>query len=96
MNRIKKAYKIITTATLCTTSLISTAFASSGAITLDSVTDLIAQFVLIGGGFCAVWGIIVLASALPDHNGPQQQIGIWRIVGGLLIISAGALFKYIA
>ncbi|EOS7969354.1 hypothetical protein DXT27_RS12910, partial [Enterococcus hirae] len=58
--------------------------------------DIVSKFAVIGGGFYAVWGAIVLGGALKDHNGPQMQSGIWQIVGGAVIVAAAALFKSIA
>lgn len=62
---------------------------------LNSVLNMMSQFVAVGGGLWLVWGAIVLGSALRDQNGPQIQTGIWQIVGGGLILAAGVLFKTI-
>lgn len=59
----------------------------------NSVISLLQQTVMIGGGLWMLWGVIVLAGALKDHNGPGMQSGIWQLVGGVLILSAGALFS---
>lgn len=61
-------------------------------VTLQSVLDLVTKFATVGGGLWLVWGVIVLAGALKDKNGPGLQAGIWQIVGGGLIIAAAALF----
>lgn len=63
---------------------------------LSSILTLMTQFVTIGGGLWALWGVIVLAGGLKDKNGPQLQSGIWQIVGGLMIVAAAALFNRIA
>ena len=63
---------------------------------LSQVLDLFTKFAVIGGGLWAVWGVIIVASGLRDHNGPQIQTGIWQVVGGGLIVAAAALFKTIA
>lgn len=57
-----------------------------------SVITLLQQAVTIGGGLWTLWGVIVLAGALKDHNGPGMQSGIWQIAGGVLILAASALF----
>lgn len=62
---------------------------------LEAVTGLIQKAVLFGGGFWLLWGVIILAGALKDKNGPELQRGIWQIVGGALILAAGALFATI-
>lgn len=62
---------------------------------LNSVLDMMSQFVAVGGGLWLVWGAIVLGGALRDQNGPQIQTGIWQMVGGGLILAAGVLFKTI-
>ena len=63
---------------------------------LSEILSLVSKFVIIGGGFWAVWGVVILAGGLKDKNGPQLQSGIWQIVGGLMIIAAAALFSNIA
>lgn len=62
---------------------------------LNQVLDLVTTFVIIGGGFWLVWGVVVLAGGLKDKNGPALQSGIWQVIGGGLIIAAAALFKSI-
>ncbi len=59
---------------------------------LNQVLTLVTKFTLIGGGLWLIWGVIVLAGALKDKNGPALQSGIWQIVGGGLILAASALF----
>lgn len=59
---------------------------------LNQVLQLVTKFAIIGGGLWLVWGVIVLAGALKDKNGPALQGGIWQIVGGGMIIAAAALF----
>lgn len=63
---------------------------------LTQVLDLFTKFAVIGGGLWAVWGVIIVAGGLRDHNGQQIQTGIWQVVGGGLIVAAAALFKTIA
>ena len=62
---------------------------------LSSILSLLTQFATIGGGLWALWGVIVLAGALKDKNGPQLQAGVWQIVGGFLIIGAAQMFNLI-
>jgi len=59
---------------------------------LNQVVSLVQKFVVIGGGFWLLWGVVILAGALKDKNGPALQAGIWQTVGGGLIIAAAALF----
>jgi len=59
---------------------------------LDTVLDLLKTFVILGGSLWLLWGVILLALGMKDKNGPQLQSGIWQIVGGALVITAGALF----
>ena len=37
-----------------------------------------------------VWGIVVMAGGLNDHNGQDIKQGVLRAVGGALIIAAAA------
>lgn len=62
----------------------------------NTVIDLLTQGVMLGGGLWTVWGAVVLGGALKDHNGPGMQSGIWQIVGGMVILGAGAMFGSIA
>ncbi len=64
-----------------------------GATLISDVMNMVTQFTIVGGAFWAVWGVVVLAGALKDKNGPGLQAGIWQLVGGALIIVAAALFK---
>ncbi len=45
---------------------------------LGTILDLVQKFATIGGGLWLVFGVIVLANGLKDHNGPQTQAGICR------------------
>lgn len=62
---------------------------------MNTVVELVSKFAIVGGGFWLVWGVIILAGALKDKNGPALQSGIWQIVGGGMIIAAAALFSNI-
>lgn len=74
--------------------LVPAAFASEAAsTTLTTVLNTLTTYVKLAGGVLCVWGAVVLGSGLNDHNGPGIQQGIWRIVGGGVIIAAAALFS---
>lgn len=73
--------------------LIPAAFAADADSALNTVLDTLTTYVTIAGGVLCVWGAVVLGSGLNDHNGPGIQQGIWRIVGGGVIIAASALFS---
>lgn len=59
---------------------------------LKTVITLMQTIITLGGGIWLLWGVIVLAGALKDKNGPQLQSGIWQIVGGAMIILVAQLF----
>ncbi|UAJ81783.1 hypothetical protein IT072_20785 (plasmid) [Leifsonia sp. ZF2019] len=59
---------------------------------LNSILQLISKVAILGGSLWLLWGVIVLAGGLKNHEGPAIQGGIWQIVGGGMIISAAALF----
>lgn len=74
--------------------LVPAAFAAEAAsTTLTTVLNTLTTYVKLAGGVLCVWGAVVLGSGLNDHNGPGIQQGIWRIVGGGVIIAAAALFS---
>lgn len=60
---------------------------------VTGVLTTLSTWVVIGGGLWAVWGAVTLGGGLSDHNSPQIQNGVWKIVGGAIIIAAAALFK---
>ncbi|OJG82664.1 hypothetical protein RV14_GL002239 [Enterococcus ratti] len=51
---------------------------------------LFSKGVLASGSLLTVWGIIQLGTAIKEHNGPGMQNAIFQIVGGGVIIAAGA------
>lgn len=59
---------------------------------LTTILAMLTKFAKIGGGLWTVWGVIVLAGALKDKNGPDLKGGIWQIVGGAMIIAAAVMF----
>ncbi len=66
---------------------------AAGANVVNTILNTISDWVLTGGGLWAVWGAVVFAGGLKDHNGPQTQSGLWQIVGGGIILAAGLLFR---
>ncbi|MGO2520117.1 MAG: hypothetical protein ACTH8F_08345 [Microbacterium sp.] len=72
------------------------AAAGSSNTLLTDVLNLFTTFAILGGGVWLVWGVIVLAGGLKDHNGPQIQTGVWQVIGGALIMTAAGLFKVLA
>lgn len=69
---------------------------SDGTELLTSVLDLFSMIAILGGSVWLIWGVVVLAGGLKDHNGPQIQSGVWQIVGGVMIVIAAGLFKGLA
>lgn len=50
--------------------------------------SIISKGLIVFGGVWTVWGIVVLAGGLNDHNGQDIKQGILRAIGGALIIVA--------
>ena len=61
-------------------------------VTLQTILNLVQKFATVGGGLWMIWGVVILATALKDKNGPALQSGIWQTVGGGMIIAAAAYF----
>jgi len=59
---------------------------------LNSVVEIVTKFATIGGGFWAVWGVIILGTALKDKNGPDLRAGTWQTIGGAMIVAGAQLF----
>lgn len=94
---VKRTYAVFSVTALSLLSCVVVAFAAAGDVPLlNSVITLIVRIVQFAGGIWLLWGVIVLASALKDHNSPQMQSGIWQIVGGALILLASSLFSSLA
>lgn len=56
----------------------------------------IAQKGVIGfGTFWIIWGLVVLGSGLKDKTAPDIKQGIGQIIGGAIIVLAGALITTI-
>lgn len=60
---------------------------------VTSVLSTLATWVVVGGGFWAVWGAVTLGGGLSDHNSPQIQNGVWKIVGGAIVIAAAGFVQ---
>ncbi|EOH88724.1 hypothetical protein BH747_06020 [Enterococcus villorum] len=56
----------------------------------DQAMGLFSKGVFASGSLLTVWGIIQLGAAIKEHNGPGMQNSIFQIVGGAVIIAAGA------
>ncbi len=52
--------------------------------------ELFGKGVVAAGSLLTVWGIIQLGGAIKDHNGPGMQNAIFQVVGGAIIVAAGA------
>ncbi len=52
--------------------------------------SLISKGLIAFGGVWTIWGIVVLAGGLNEHNGQDIKQGMLRAVGGALIIAAAA------
>lgn len=53
-------------------------------------------WVTIGGGLWLVWGVVSFASALDDQNGPDMKRGMWKIIGGAMVMVAAQIFNRVA
>lgn len=52
--------------------------------------SLISKGLIAFGSVWTVWGIVVLAGGINEHNGQDIKQGMLRAVGGALIIAAAA------
>lgn len=57
---------------------------------LSTAKSLLSKACTAGGGLWAVWGLVQLGMSIKDHNGPGIQGAIWQLIGGGIIIAAGA------
>ena len=55
---------------------------------LEKGFEIVSKGLIAFGGVWAVWGIVVMAGGLNDHNGQDIKQGVLRAVGGALIIVA--------
>lgn len=60
------------------------------------VMSLIKIAIIAGGSIWLVVGAIIFALGLKNKEAPQIQSGIWQIIGGAVIIAAGAFFANIS
>lgn len=63
--------------------------------TFNEALSLAQKGVIAFGTFWVVWGLIVLGSGMKDKTAPDIKQGIGQIVGGAIIILAGALVSNI-
>ncbi len=57
---------------------------------LEKGFEIISKGLIAFGSVWTVWGIVVMAGGLNDHNGQDIKQGVLRAVGGALIIAAAA------
>lgn len=57
--------------------------------------DLLGKGVVAAGALITLWGVVQLGGAIKDHNGPGIQNAVFMMVGGAIIIAAGAMFTSI-
>lgn len=65
-------------------------------VSFETIMNLIKTAVIAGGGIWLVVGVIIFALGLKNKEAPQIQSGIWQIIGGFLIVAAGAYFATIS
>lgn len=78
------------------TVLLFTEGGATGGFSFVEVMNLLNKAVIAGGGLWLVWGVIILAMALKNKNGPELQSGIWQVVGGGMILIAATWFSSVA
>lgn len=61
----------------------------------SGVINLIRVAVIAGGSLWLIVGVVILALGLKNKEAPQIQSGIWQVVGGAMIIAAGAFLATI-
>ena len=57
--------------------------------------QLVSKAVVAFGMFWCVWGLIVLGTGIKDKTAPDIKAGIGQMVGGAMVILAGALITRI-
>lgn len=57
---------------------------------LQQGMNLISSGLLAFGAVWTIWGIVVFAGGLNEHNGQDIKQGMLRAIGGALIIAAAA------
>lgn len=66
-----------------------------GSQIFTQVMSLIQVAIIAGGSIWLVVGAVIFALGLKNKEAPQIQSGIWQIIGGAVIIAAGAFFTNI-
>lgn len=61
----------------------------------STAMSLLSKGTIAAGGLLTLWGLVQLGGAIKDHNGPGMQNAIFQVVGGAIIMAAGALFTNI-
>lgn len=61
----------------------------------NEILKTIMNFVSVGGGFWSVWGAVNFGMALDDQNGPDMKRGIYKIIGGVLVVVASQMFAHL-
>lgn len=61
----------------------------------SAVMGLVQRAVLAGGSIWLVIGAVILGLGLKNKEAPQIQSGIWQVVGGALITTAGVYLSTI-
>lgn len=62
----------------------------------SEVMGLVQTAVLAGGAIWLTIGAVILGLGLKNKEAPQIQSGIWQVVGGALITTAGAYLSSIS
>nr|WP_273386265.1 hypothetical protein [Bifidobacterium indicum] len=61
----------------------------------NDVKGILVTWVSIGGGLWLVWGAVAIAGALNDQNGPELKQGVWKTIGGAMVIVVAQLFGHV-
>ncbi len=61
----------------------------------STIMGLVQRAVLAGGAIWLTIGAVILGLGLKNKEAPQIQSGIWQVVGGALILAAGAYLSTI-
>lgn len=86
-NKIKYQYAVATGSAI---SLASSMRNIQAAGELAQGMNIISKGMVAFGAVWTVWGIIVLAGGLNEHNGADIKQGMLRAIGGALVVAAAA------
>lgn len=89
---IDRLFRFLLVVTLITAFCTTFVFAADEDEILTDVVDTIKKFVVMGGIFLAGWGLVNLGTNASEQNGAGMQTAVWKIIGGAIVIAAGALF----